>query len=427
MAENNQYENSQVQPKDFTSGWKIAFIITGTGVTLPILFLGSEIALSIGFQSALVSFGISTFILTVLCAITTLIGNRTRLSTYMILKFSFGDEGAKLINFLIGVSLLGWFSVGLELLAQAMRDTAIETMGISLPMWGIIIFSSLFISTTTIYGIKSIEKLANIIVPLLLVFLAYILYRSLLEISSFSEIWNYNPVIPKMTLFAATSALIGSSIVLPVIMADFSRFIRNDKQSLISVLGITIGFPLVLLVSGITTVQTGEVDIMQIMKAIGFIIPAFILLFFSTWITNATNLYSITLTFSTIIPSWGFKKMATITSIIGTVMALFGFTAYIFDFLNLLGVFIPSVSAIYIVDFFLVKKQLYDMDKIPKWGKSAIISWVISSIVALLTYNEVFLITNAYYIDSFVIGGLVYVFLKRKEIWASKFKIVETA
>ena len=44
----------------------------------------------------------------------------------MILRFSFGEKGAKIINFIIGVSLLGWFSVALELLAQAIQVTATE-------------------------------------------------------------------------------------------------------------------------------------------------------------------------------------------------------------------------------------------------------------------------------------------------------------
>lgn len=415
MADNNQYTNEKVQPKDFTSGWMIALIITGMGVSLPILYLGSEISLQLGFKNALIAFGISTFVLTVLSMVTTLIGNRSRLSTYMILRFSFGEQGAKIINFMIGVSLLGWFSVALELLAEAIQTTSIETIGINFPLWTVVIVGSIFITVTTIYGIKTLEKLANIAVPILLVFLIYVVYKSLgSELLTFETILNYEPPTGSMTLFAATSTLIGSSILLPVLMADFSRFIYNDKQSLISVLGITVGFPLVLVISAISSIQTGEIDIIQIMKSVDLIIPAFILLFVSTWVTNATNLYSVALTFSTVHTSWNYTKMVIVSSVIGTVMALFGFSDYLFDFLNILGVFSPSISAIYIIDFFWLKKQQYDLDKIQKWGKEGLISWAISSIVALFTYNEVFQITHAYFVDSFLIAGFVYLFLNRK-------------
>ena len=97
MAEDNQYTTTKVQPKDFTSGWLIAVLIAGTGLTLPILFLGSEIALAVGFKKALWAFGVSTIILTLMCMATTIIGNRSRLSTYMIMHFSFGIQGAKIV------------------------------------------------------------------------------------------------------------------------------------------------------------------------------------------------------------------------------------------------------------------------------------------------------------------------------------------
>ncbi len=416
MEDNSQYTNTKVQPKDFTSGWMIAFIIAGSALTISFLYLGSEIALNLGFKKSLLSFGISTLVLTALCSITTIIGNRSRLSTYMILHFSFGKMGAKIINLIVGFSLLGWFSVNLELLALTVKDTAIETIGINLPIWAIIISTSLLITLTTIYGVKSIEKLANFAVPLMLIFLGYVLYKSLGQLPSFSQIWEYKPTNPGMTLFEATALLIGSSILFPVLMADFSRFIYNDKQSRIAVLGITIGFPIALVFAAIPTIVTGEIDIIKIMKGLGLIIPAFVLLVFSTWVTNAVNLYSTTLTFSTIKTTWGFKKMTIITSVIGTIMALLGFTNYFFDFLNLLAVFTPSISAIYIIDFFWIKKQEYNLDEIPKWGFSALISWGISSIITLLTYFEVFQLTHAYFVDSFLIAGLLYTILNRDKL-----------
>ena len=151
MTENNQYTNSKVLPEAFTSGWMIAFILAGMGFSLPILYLGSEIALEVGLKDALIAYGVSTLVLTILSIVTTIIGNRSRLSTYMILRFPFGKEGAKIINFIIGLSLLGWFAVALELLAQAIQETSTELIGITFPLWSIVIVASIFITVTTIY------------------------------------------------------------------------------------------------------------------------------------------------------------------------------------------------------------------------------------------------------------------------------------
>ena len=419
MAEDNQYTTTKVQPKDFTSGWLIAILIAGTGLTLPILFLGSEVALAVGFKKALWAFGISTFVLTLMCMATTIIGNRSRLSTYMIMHFSFGKQGAKIMNAIFGITLLGWFSVALELLATAVKDTAFQTLQINLVEWPIIIIVSGLIIITTIFGIKSLEKLANYAVPILTVFLGYVVYKAIAD-KSFLEIVNFEPENPTMTLFEAVSILVGSSILFPVLMADFSRFIYNDKQSLIAVLGITIGFPIALLFSAIPSIQSGEVDIIKVMESLDLVVPAFILLFVSTWVGNASNLYSTILTFSTVKKDWSFKKMAIVTGAIGTIAALFGFSNYLFDFLSFLGIFAPSISAIYIINFFWVRKQNYNLNEIKELESAALVSWGISSLITVFTYLEVFQFTHAYFLDSFLLGGIIYLFLKRKEIKCEK-------
>jgi cytosine permease len=416
MTEDNQYTTTKVQPKDFTSGWLIAILIAGTGLTLPILFLGSEVALAVGFKKALWAFGISTFVLTLMCMATTIIGNRSRLSTYMIMHFSFGKQGAKIMNVIFGITLLGWFSVALELLATAVKDTAFQTLQINLIEWPIIIIVSALIIITTIFGIKSLERLANYAVPILTVFLGYVVYKAIAR-TTFQEIINFVPESPTMTLFEAVSVLVGSSILFPVLMADFSRFIYNDKQSLIAVLGITLGFPIALLFSAIPSIQSGEVDIIKVMEGLDLVVPAFILLFVSTWLGNASNLYSTILTFSTVKKDWSFKKTAIITGVVGTIAALFGFSNYLFDFLSFLVIFAPSISAIYIINFFWVREQNYNLIEIKEWESASLISWGISSIITVFTYLEVFQLTNAYFIDSFLLGSLIYVILNRKIIF----------
>lgn len=420
MGESNQYTTTKVQSKDFTSGWMVAFIIAGSAFTISFLYLGSEIALNLGFKKALLAFGISTTVLTILCLFTTIIGNRSRLSTYMILHFSFGRMGAKIINVIVGFSLIGWFAVNLELLALTVQDTAIEMLGIHLPIWIIVIVVSVLITVTTIYGVKSIEKLANIAVPFMLIFLIYVAYVAMKDLPSSNQIWNFEPANSQMSLFNAVAMLVGSSILFPVLMADFSRFVYNDKQSRIAVLGITIGFPIALILAAIPSIITGEVDIIKIMKSLNLILPAFILMIISTWVTNAVNLYSTTLTISTIKSSWKFKPLVIVMSVFGTTLALVQFTDYFFDFLNLLGVFSPSISVIYIIDFFWIRKQKYNLDEIPKWGTKALLSWATGSVISLFTYLEVFEITHAYFVDSFLIAGIIYIILNKRNIIKSQ-------
>ncbi|WP_420400505.1 purine-cytosine permease family protein [Flagellimonas sp.] len=412
----DQYTNSKVQPKDYRSGWVIALIIAGTGLTLSIFYLGAEIALGIGFKKAIWAFGISTFILSLLCLATTRIGNRSRFSTYMILYFSFGKQGAKILNFVFGIVLLGWFSVTLELLSVAVADTALATFNMVVPHWPIIMVMGALITVTTIYGIQSLERLTNIGVPFLALFLLYVYYVSFQDGMSFSQIIDFVPEEPSLTLFEAVAILVGSTVFLPVFIADFSRFTTNDKHSLIAVLGILLGSPFALYFSAVPAIQTGEVDIIKIMTKFDLVLPAFVLLFLSTWVTNSLNLFSAALAFATIKTRWGYKKLTLIASFFGIAFALMGITAHFFVFLNALGVLIPSISSIYMVHFFWIKKQRYELEEVQDWDYSALLSWGVASGVAFCTYLELFQLTHAYFVDSFLVGGLIYIFLNRKQI-----------
>jgi len=412
----DQYTNTKVQPKDYRSGWVIALIIAGTGLSLTIFYLGAEVALAVGFKKALWAFGISTLILSLLCLGTTRIGNRSRFSTYMILYFSFGKQGAKILNFVFGLVLLGWFSVTLELLSVAVVDTAHATFDMAIPASPIIMLMGALITATTIYGIQSLERLTNLAVPFLALFLLYVYYVSFNEGMSFAQIVDFVPENPTMTLFEAVSILVGSTVFLPVFMADFSRFTRNDKHSLIAVLGIVIGSPFALYFSAVPAIQTGEVDIIKIMTQFDLVLPAFALLFLSTWVTNSLNLFSAALAFATVKTKWGYKKLTLVASFFGITFALLGITEYFFVFLNTLGVLIPSISSIYLIHFFWIKKQRYELEDVQDWDFTALISWGSASAIAFCTYLELFELTHAYFVDSFLLGGIIYLILQRKKI-----------
>lgn len=119
----------------------------------------------------------------------------------------------------------------------------------------------------------------------------------------------------------------------------------------------------------------------------------------------------------TINKKWTFKKVVIASSVFGTILALLGFATYLFDFLEFLGILAPSISSIYFIHFFWIKKQKYNLDEINKWGFPALISWVLSSIITVFTYLEVFELTRAYFIDSFLLGAIIYLIFMWKRIF----------
>ncbi|MBT2160173.1 cytosine permease [Zobellia barbeyronii] len=411
---NDDYSRTKVPEEKTVHGLRIAGIIVGIGITLPVLFLGAEVTQSVGMSTAIWIFVGVCLVLSVLCGITAVIGNRTRLSTYMLLHFPFGKMGAKLINVIVGVTLLGWYAVTIEIFGTSLNDAFTQLLGWNFPAWISILIGSALMTLTALYGIKAMEKLSNISVPLLLIFMVFVLFTSL----GGSE-WDVIIAFEGsggIGIREAISAVVGMAILTPVLMPDYSRFARTDKDSLLAVLGLAIGFPIVLLAGGIPSLTTGEIDIMKIMIGLSLTLPALLILIFSTWTTNSANLYSTVLTFSTIFTKQGNWRIGLVASAIGTILAIAGVTGYFIDFLNISSIFIPPVSAIFIADFFFVKKQNYDLkdfDSLPNFDLAAGISWIVACIVAYLGAYDYMTLTTISFFDSFLVAFILYLILKK--------------
>lgn len=416
--ENNQiaddYSKTKVPLDKTVHGIHIASIIVGIGVTLPTFLLGAEVTQAIGLSDSFWVFIAVNFVLGILCSITAIIGNRTRLSTYMLLHFSFGRKGTLLINFLIGITLLGWYAVTVEIFGEALTDAFKHLLNVDFPSYMSIIIGSILMTLTAIYGFKMMDRFSAIAVPLMVVFLVYVLYVATRD-NSISSLLSFKGN-GKMTIIECISAIVGMTILTPVLMPDYSRFARTDKDSLISVLGLVIGFPLILLAGAIPSLITGEIDIMKIMISLSLTIPAFIILIFSTWTTNASNLYSTQLTLATIFKNQSNAKLGLIASAIGTLVAVIGIATHFITLLSILSILIPPISAIFIADFFFIRKQHYDLadfDSLAAYDLSASISWIVACVVAFLGSYDYITITSISFFDSFIIGFFLYIYLKK--------------
>ena len=180
----NDYTRTKVPENKTVHGINIAAIIVGIGVTLPTFYVGGEVAQAIGLSKSLWVFILVNLVLGILCGITAIIGNRTRLSTYMLLHFSFGKKGTLFINCLIGITLLGWYAVTVEIFGEALTDSFKHLLGINVPISISIIGGSILMTITAIFGFKIVERFSVLTVPLLIVFLVYVLYSTCLLYTS---------------------------------------------------------------------------------------------------------------------------------------------------------------------------------------------------------------------------------------------------
>jgi cytosine permease len=97
---------------------------------------------------------------------------------------------------------------------------------------------------------------------------------------------------------------------------------------------------------------TGQTDIMQIVVAMGFGIPALAMLLLSVWTINALNLYSAGLSMAATFPGVRQWVIIVVGGTIGCIFALLGIINSFIPFLVTLGLIIPPIAAIYVIDGF---------------------------------------------------------------------------
>ena len=75
---------------------------------------------------------LGALILSLMSVPAAIVGQRTRLSSYMIIEHTFGYAGAKFVNFWFGVFLLGWYAVTAELFGRTLYLAAGELISVGI-------------------------------------------------------------------------------------------------------------------------------------------------------------------------------------------------------------------------------------------------------------------------------------------------------
>lgn len=406
------YDRRPVPQSETVSGTGLALITFGIGMTLPVFWLGADVTQKVGFSTAsLVFIGVCA-VLGLLCALTAMVGVRTRLSTYMILQFSFGRHGAKLINLTMAVTLLGFYAATADIFGSTVASALQSSWGIVTPAWVHCIWGSILMTLMAIYGLRGLDRLSIYSVPLMALFMLFALYLGFQRAAP-GQLGGFAGSGDSLAL--AIASTIGMVILTPVLMPDFTRYARTEKDALIAILGMAAGFPFVLIVGGLLSIITGQSEIMLIMASLGVLLPALAVLVFSTWITNTANLYSATLTLATVsrTASW---KLTVGGSVLATGLAVGGFMTHFLDFVMALSIVIPPLASIYVTDFFVVRQQRYDIDALKQscaFGWPALISWALASAVAWMTSFEGWTLTSQPTLDSLLVALVAYLVLHR--------------
>lgn len=392
--------------KNFLS---LALVWAGVGISLGLLLTGGSVGDGLSFKQSVFAAFAGGLVLAIITALIGIIGAKTNLSTAMISKFTFGNIAVIIIALIQAFGSYGWFGVQLGLFGE----TASTAWEISTGLGGssllfIIIGGFCMILTATI-GYKALDLLSKLSVPLLLVLIFASVWK-ILEARSFSEVMALQGQGDPITLGLGISIVISSFIVGAVVAPDVSRYAKSVKDTIwAALLAFFIITPMVLLVGTVMAQAAGTWDIVDIMLRLGWGLIALLVLMLAQWTSNDNNLYSSALGFAVVFKKLKKWHLTVISGVLGIILALFGIYDNFVPFLVVLGILIPPMGGVIMVDYYIFNKQKYSLSYIstlPMIRKASIISWILGSVVALLTSYTAFTLTTVSSLDGILVAAL---------------------
>ncbi|MCR5481448.1 MAG: cytosine permease [Clostridia bacterium] len=331
-------------PESARKGFRsMFFVMLGFTFFSASMSVGAKLGNGLDFSGFVWACIIGGVILSAYCGILAYIGAGTGLNMDLLCRKVFGAKGSYLSSFVLGFTQIGWFGVGVAMFSIP----AAELIGIN--KWILTILAGLLMTATAATGMKALEIVSTISVPLIVVLGVYSMVTATNEGGGLIAVFSQSA--GEITLFTGIGYVIGSFISGGTATPNFIRFAKTRKVAVCTtVIAFFLGNTLMFCFGAVGGAFTGMDDIFYVMIAQGLAIPALIVLGANIWTTNNNALYTGGLALANIF-SIRMKITTWIAGIVGTALAIWLYYNFC-GWLNILNCALPPIGIIVTLDYF---------------------------------------------------------------------------
>lgn len=414
MDDTSEFAVVAIGENQLVSWPRVAAVAAMVAFSLPTFVTGLEVGAGLSAANTAWALVWGSIIIFVIGAIMGVIGTKSRMSSYLLVRVAFGDAGAAIVNIAFAISLLGWFGVNINLFMDAVAGLGRDVWGVELPSVGLAIFASACMTFTTLIGFKAINILASVLVPILAV-VTVLLAKTALSQETLPEIFAAEKV-ETLTTGEGISAIVGAIIIGAIILPDITRFVRHWSGAIYtSVIAYIVVQLIVMGAAALAGATSGKDDVLEIMLDMNLGIGAFIIVIAGSWVLNSLNLYSAVLGTKATFPKLKTVALTIGLGAIGVLAALMDILDGFITFLFYLSVIFIPVAGVLIIDALFVRPKAYRIEALENnralnWKGFA--AWAVGAVFAVLASEEILpTITKIAAMDAVILSGLVYVIL----------------
>ncbi|MDN5322556.1 MAG: cytosine permease [Clostridia bacterium] len=338
--------------------WDVFLVRFGAVATMSQFILGATLGYGMTLKGALIATLLGSVLLEIVSFLIGVAGAKEGMSTSLLTRWTgFGKVGSSLISLIIAISCIGWFGIQNSVFAEGL----IKAFGGNVSFKLMAFITGISITLIVVFGYKMISWTAKIAVPGFLAAVAYATYKMLSE-HSLSELLNSPPPGEHLSLGVAITMVAGGFMVGAIVTPDLSRYNRNAKDVFwMTFLSIILGEIIINVVAVLMAHAVKSSDVVSIMFNLGGMFAA-LLVIFATIKINDLNLYAASLGATNFLDAmFGIKAnrgfLTIIIGVLGTLMSIMGILDNFVSFLVILGVAVPPVGGIIIIDYFVLRRH----------------------------------------------------------------------
>lgn len=378
--------------------WDMAAVWLGANCHPSMWWIGGVIA-ACGFATATKINLLANPLAAIFVALVGVIGFKVGTTTIGLTRVPLGIRGSNIAGVLNALHLVGWAGLGNFLAAMTITYISAEVFGTPVygepgSMWimmlGATLNGVLAMILVGVNGSRSIAIAEKVLVGALLVMSVWI---TIVVFSTYnlSDIIAWKPDASMLMPFGTGFDMVFTFLITWVVTCcEFTRYSKTRRASTLApALGLTVAAWWFILVGTMGTIAvamtTGvfdpnTADPSSLAAGLGLGWMAFLVIIMSTVSTNLISIYVASYSLLAVKPKipikmslWGFGIVCVL---VGWIPIFYGSLFHVFEiFLGYVGAVFPTLISILIVDYYIIRKKNYDINKIglkygPYWYKN---------------------------------------------------------
>jgi cytosine permease len=377
-----EYESRPVPAAARRSLLSVASVWAGFPMIITSAVTGATLVHGLGFGGGLAAIAIGNVLLMLYVGTLSMLAARTGRNFALQATETFGRTGYIACSALLSTLVLGWFAVQTGLVGESMA-AAFEVNKTL-----IVLVAGVLFTAFTLLGIRALSIIGQISVPLFLVLGIVAVVQALGD--GGGDIVGYagDPA-ASIALGAGVTLVFALFADSGTMTADFTRWAKTPRDAWIATAtAFPVGNGIAMVIGGVIAAAAGgSGDVFSILAGNGGVVAvlAVIFLFVNLGSVCTHCLYNSAVGWSHILGS----RMRVLTlglGVLGVVLATAGVWDYFIEWLNLLGVIVPPIGAIIIVDQLWAGRR--DAASVPAVRWQPFAAWAIGSGLALLVDKQ---------------------------------------